>query len=551
VVTGEPVLLERADKERKVFETHLEIYKSGITQSGSKHPVTVLEKEFKEYYMLARGLSMHLLKQEDAGLEQIAQHQIIEQSGRMTGLKNNINRSLNQLMRSANLRVQLSLEKSRREIRLQLKRTLIIGITALSVLLFLLIYISRRIIIPIGALSQMTKEVARGNFIQEREVPLLSSDEVGELANAFVSMKRELKETTVSKAYVDNIIRSMGDSLFVLSNNFCIIAVNEAALRMLHYKRGELIGEPFESVLAGEAFESWCRQESLFSKGLVSEKEKELLTSDKRRIPVIFSCSVLHNNIGRQQGLVCVAQDITPLKQAEAELESRADELARSNAELEQFAYVASHDLQEPLRMVVSYLQLLSRRYKGKLDADAEEFIHYAVDGSIRMKGLINDLLTYSRVTTAPKNFQPVNMEEVMQDILISLKAAIDESGARVVFKGLPTVTGEPRQLRQLLQNLVGNAVKYHGKEPPLVQISAQKNKRFWEFAVRDNGIGILPEYQERIFVIFQRLHTREEYSGSGIGLAICKKIVERHKGRIWIESDPEQGSCFYFTLPV
>jgi PAS domain S-box-containing protein len=237
------------------------------------------------------------------------------------------------------------------------------------------------------------------------------------------------------------------------------------------------------------------------------------------------------------------------LRQAQAELAQRAQELARSNADLEQFAYVASHDLQEPLRMVASYVQLLSRRYKGKLDADADEFIRYAVDGATRMQALINDLLAYSRVGTRGKELVPTPLEKSLERALSHLRLAVEESGAQVKVEPLPWVKGDEPQLAQLLQNLVGNALKFRGERPPLIRVSATREDDTVTVAVEDNGIGIEPQYYERIFAIFQRLHGKEEYPGTGIGLSICKKIVERHGGRIWVESTPGQGSTFRFTL--
>jgi light-regulated signal transduction histidine kinase (bacteriophytochrome) len=227
------------------------------------------------------------------------------------------------------------------------------------------------------------------------------------------------------------------------------------------------------------------------------------------------------------------------------------DELARSNRDLEQFAYVASHDLQEPLRMVATYTQLLAERYQDKLDADADKYIHYAVDGALRMQVLVRDLLAFSRVGRQGTELAETDCNKVMETVLQNLESAIQDSGARVRYKPLPTVTADGSQLLQVLQNLIANAMKFHGEDAPVIQISCEKKGRDWVFSVADNGIGIAPEHAETIFVIFKRLHTRTEYPGSGIGLSICKKIVEHHGGRIWVESAPGHGCTFYFTIPV
>lgn len=247
---------------------------------------------------------------------------------------------------------------------------------------------------------------------------------------------------------------------------------------------------------------------------------------------------------------VAVIQDISERRLAERTLKKHAEELERSNAELERFAYVASHDLQEPLRMVASYVQLLQRRYQGKLDKDADEFIAYAVDGASQMKLLINDLLAYSRVGSNSKSFETMDVETALEKALANLKAAINENDAEITHGPLPTVFADDGQLTLLFQNLIGNAIKFHSKKTPRIQVSAEQDSKGWVFSIQDNGIGIDPEYVERIFIIFQRLHTREDYPGTGIGLAICKKIVECHGGRIWVESTPGKGTKFYFTLP-
>jgi PAS domain S-box-containing protein len=250
-------------------------------------------------------------------------------------------------------------------------------------------------------------------------------------------------------------------------------------------------------------------------------------------------------------GIQTIFWDVTARKRAEQALEQTAGELARSNRELEQFAYVASHDLQEPLRMIAAYTQLLQRRYKDKIDKEANEFIGYAVDGAVRMQRLIQDLLTYSRVGTRSKPFEAIESEKAFSAAVANLQIAIAESGAVATHDPLPRVCGDTVQWIQLFQNLLSNAIKFRSEKPPQIHVSAQAKHGDWIFSVRDNGIGIDPQYFRRIFVIFQRLHTQEDYPGTGIGLAVCRKIVERHGGRIWVESEPGQGATFFFTMPV
>jgi len=237
--------------------------------------------------------------------------------------------------------------------------------------------------------------------------------------------------------------------------------------------------------------------------------------------------------------------------QLEQRVAERTAELQRSNEELQQFAYVVSHDLQEPLRVVASYVQQLAERYQDKLEAEANELISYALDGAKRMQQLIVDLLAYSRIDTTGQEFAPTDCEGVLQRVLSDLRVAIEESGAEVTHDPLPQVMADNVQLGQVLQNLLGNAIKFRSQEPPRIHVSARQEGQQWVFSVRDNGIGINPRYAERIFGIFERLHPRTEYPGTGIGLAICKKIVERHGGQIWVESEPGKGAAFFFTLPI
>ena len=327
--------------------------------------------------------------------------------------------------------------------------------------------------------------------------------------------------------------------------------VNRTELAMLDYTEEEMLGHTVcEFVVEREE----CRQTTLAK---IAGKipggrafERTFRRKDGSLLPVLIEDLVLRDAGGRVTGIRSTVLDITDRKRAEEDLKKTMEDLARSNKELEQFAYVASHDLQEPLRMVSSYVDLLARRYKGKLDADADEFIAYAVDGSRRMQRMIEDLLAFSRVGTRGKPLQPTDANVALDHALSNLQVAIEEARAVVTHDPLPTVMADETQLVQLFQNLIDNAVKFRGKDPPRCHVSAQDNGNAWVFSVRDNGIGIDPQYFDRIFVIFQHLHPARRYQGTGIGLSICKKIVERHGGRIWIESQKGKGSTFFFSIP-
>ena len=242
--------------------------------------------------------------------------------------------------------------------------------------------------------------------------------------------------------------------------------------------------------------------------------------------------------------------EVAERRGTEETLKKTMAELERSNKELEQFAYIASHDLQEPLRMVSSYLQLIAGRYKGRLDADADDFIHYAVEGANRMQTMINDLLAYSRVGTRGGPFEPADCNGILEQTLSNLKFPLEETGAVITHDPLPVVTADASQLVQVFQNLISNAIKFGGEKTPEIHISADKKGGEWIFSVKDNGIGFDPKYADKIFDTFKRLHTAVKYPGSGIGLTICRKIIERHGGRIWAESEPGKGATFYFTIP-
>lgn len=294
-----------------------------------------------------------------------------------------------------------------------------------------------------------------------------------------------------------------------------------------------------------------AESKAIYDGGKTGVSQFRWVTKDGRDIPVEAHSTVICDDNGRPVGMRGVTMDIRERMRNQEELENYARELARSNAELEQFAYVASHDLQEPLRMVSSYLQLIEQRYSEQLDENAHVFINYAVDGASRMKNLINDLLAYSRVGTRGKPFARTNCQNVLDQVLHNLQATIRETGAVITHDPMPEIIADEAQLLQLFQNLIGNALKFRGEHAPEVHVSADRKGREWYFGVRDNGIGIDPAYSERIFLVFQRLYAPDEYEGTGIGLAICKKVVERHGGRIWVESTPGQGTTFHFTIPL
>ena len=349
------------------------------------------------------------------------------------------------------------------------------------------------------------------------------------------------------------LLEAAPDAMVVVNQGGEIVLLNVQAEKQFGYRRDELIGQKVKNIIP-EGF-----AERLIADGLRSAEDalaQQIGTgielTARRKDGSEFPIEIMLSPLESAEGILVTAaiRDITARKKAEAHLLQKVEELNRSNEELGQFAYIASHDLQEPLRMVASYTQLLSRRYKGKLDADADEFIAFAVDGASRMQRLIQDLLAYSRVGTKGEDLLDTSSEDALQQALINLRGAIEESGAMVTHDPLPDVLADEMQLTQLFQNLVGNAIKYQNPGIPRIHISAAENGgKKWIFSVKDNGLGIDPQYFERIFGMFQRLHKREEFAGTGIGLAICKKIVERHGGNISVESQAGQGSTFRFAL--
>ncbi len=406
---------------------------------------------------------------------------------------------------------------------------------------------------PLLQLSSMADNIASGQLSTHIEVR--STDEIGQLASSFNHMSAELARSYTqlreSESRFRALVAASSDVLYRMSPDWSEMLQLDS--------RGRLAGteepdpgwvhkyiHPDDRSRVMLVINEAIRTKSTF------ELEHEVLLADgslgwtfSRAIPIQDQKGAIIEWFG-------AASDITGRKRAEKEREELIRELERSNRELQQFAYVSSHDLQEPLRTVTVYAQLLQKRYQGKLDEKGDKYLTYMFDAANRMSSLITDLLAFSRVGSSAEPFQPVEMESVLKDALTNLKVAIEGSGVEITHDPLPQVEGDRGQLTQLLQNLIANGLKYQKKDTaPRVSVSVERQHDEWVFGVHDNGIGIDPQFYDRIFIIFQRLHKREEFSGTGMGLAICRKIVERHGGRIWVESSPGEGSSFYFSLPV
>lgn len=363
--------------------------------------------------------------------------------------------------------------------------------------------------------------------------------------------RRIEQELARSEELFRSVVENSSDIITIVEADGTIQFESPSVERILGYAPDERVGEnafsfvhPNDIPIITEAFSNVLQEP-----GTVLSVEYRVRHKDGSWRHMSSTGANLLDN-PTVKGIVATSRDLTDRVNAEQELQQTAEDLRRSNQELEQFAYVASHDLQEPLRMVSSYVQLLARRYEGQLDDDADDFIAYAVDGATRMQRLINDLLAYSRVGTRGDELTPTDCNDVVAGAVDDLRHAITDQDAEVTWDRLPAVMADERQLRQVFQNLISNAIKFHGDAPPRVHIAAEKSADDgWQFSVEDNGIGIDPAYGDRIFVIFQRLHGAHAYEGTGIGLAICKKIIQRHGGRIWFDSTEGEGTTFYFTL--
>lgn len=413
----------------------------------------------------------------------------------------------------------------------------------------------------LGAISIYSKEP---DSFSDEEVKLLI-----ELANdlAFGITNLRLKNAQAeAEEYVKRqaeLIELSFDAIIVWELDGAIESWNRGAEELYGYSKSEALGHVTHELLSTFHPLPWNQiKEELLENGRW-EGEIKHQTKEGRIILVSTRKQLVIRKDGSQV-VMETNRDITKRKKAEEKLknsyiklrltqnklEETIHKLKTSNAELEQFAYVASHDLQEPLRMISSFAQLLEKRYKDRLDQDANDYIGFVVDAAHRMKELIDDLLAFSRLNTESMEFKAIKMSESLKEVLSNLQTLIKENDAEITSTPLPTIKGDPSQIRQLFQNLIVNAIKFNDKKSPRIHVSLQDFGNFWKLGISDNGIGIVPEHQEKIFDVFKRVHSREEYPGTGIGLAICKKIVERHGGRIWVESEPETGSTFNFTLP-
>ncbi|MBI5042542.1 MAG: PAS domain S-box protein [Nitrospirae bacterium] len=440
-------------------------------------------------------------------------------------------------------------------------RVIAVSLPIIIFSIFIVLFFANSVVKPIIQLRDAAAEVGRGNL--GIELKIKSRDEIGELTDSFNKMSKSLQETTVSRDYVDNIVRSMAETLIVASLDGAIKTANRSALKLLGYREEELVGKPVNMIFTAEErlFKEYDLN-NLIKIDSIRDTEKIYVAKNRRKIPVLFSAAILSDNNGMPQGIVCVAQDITEIKSANERLQKFSNELQRSNKELEQFAYIASHDLQEPLRKIKAFGERLKAKISNALDAQNRDYLERMQNAAERMEGLINGLLTFSRVTTSAQLFVSVDLKKVVQDVISDLEVRLEQTHGCIEADTLPVIDADPLQMRQLFQNLLSNALKFHKKnEPPLVKVyssllkgmadKALSNNEFCQIIVEDNGIGFDEKYLDRIFGVFQRLHSRSEYEGTGIGLAVCRKIVERHGGTITAKSSVGQGAMFIVGLPV
>jgi two-component system, chemotaxis family, sensor kinase Cph1 len=406
-----------------------------------------------------------------------------------------------------------------------------------------------------------------GNFKEFR----MTVSDINELKNTEEALKEtkhnlELKveertqELKSANEYNRSLIEASLDPLVTIGSNGKITDVNNSTEKFTGINRNELIGTDFSEYFT-EPKKAREGYKKAFKEGTVVDYPLEIKNKNGHTTSVLYNASIYRNEFNEIMGVFAAARDITDMKKAEIKLrkyqdtlekkvKDRTKALKQSNKELKEFAYVASHDLKEPLRMITSFLQLLEKRYKDQLDQDANEFIEFAVEGSKRMDKMINDLLEYSRIGNQEIEFEYLQSEKLLETVLMNLKSAIEDTNAIIAHDPLPLIFANEQMMIQLFQNIISNSIKYHGEQNPEIHISVDNVNDEYIFAVKDNGIGIDQIHLERIFTIFKRLHTREEYEGTGIGLAIVQKIVQKHRGKIWVESELGKGTTFYFSIP-
>ncbi|MCJ7604332.1 MAG: ATP-binding protein [Desulfobulbaceae bacterium] len=388
-------------------------------------------------------------------------------------------------------------------------------------------------------------------LIQERTAELRTTNE--QLKQEITERRRAEEERKKTEEQFRLLVEGIKDyAIFMIDPAGRVLSWNEGAERIKGYRADEIVGRHFSCFYPEEDAKKGNPDNELRiadEKGSF-EDEGWRIRKDGSKFWANVVITALRDKTGRLRGFSKVIRDISERRRAEEKLRRTADELARSNEDLTQFAAIVSHDLQAPLRMIDGFVSLLARRYKGKLDEKADQFIEYTVDGVKRMQELIKDLLEYSKVGRQDTILKPVDFSAAVDKAVLNLQASVEDISSVVTYDQLPTMMADVSQISRLFQNLIGNALKFHGKEPMRVHISAKRKENKWVLSVRDNGIGIEPRYAEKIFGMFQRLHTTQEYPGTGLGLAICKRIVEHHSGEIWLESEPGKGSSFYFTIP-
>jgi PAS domain S-box-containing protein len=391
-------------------------------------------------------------------------------------------------------------------------------------------------------------------FIHSISRPVVNrKGEVDAIIGTLMDVTRE-KVSNIELKQSEMLFRQVWENSFhgmrLIDQKGTIVRVNKAFCKMVELERDKLEGNLFTSIYAKSREEKLARGLSRFAKKTVvpyTIEKFELWNGKKKWFEV--SNSVLDFENGNPL-ILSIFRDVTERKNFEEELKNTVNKLELSNKNLQEFAYVASHDLQEPLRMISNYTQLLSNRFSKDVDEKAKEYIYFIVGSAKRMQELIRNLLDYSRITTQVKVFEVFDSNEILDNVLSRLRLSIEETGTKLNISSLPKINGDSIQIEQLFQNLLSNSIKFRGNKEPVIQISAEDKDSFWLFSFRDNGIGIEQKFKDRIFVIFQRLHSQQEYPGTGIGLALCKKIVERHGGNIWMESTPGDGTTFYFTIP-